>query len=214
MSRTTAHPINEVYMRLHPTTIRRATLLATALLTIAAPTSALAATDGAATPDVTATLTPGTLGVTPPAATLDFGAHPLTGAADTLPIDLSSWSVKDGTGDALGWSLKAKVSTLTDTTTGKTLAGAVVQFAAPGDATSADQPTTDGPDEAAPAGGYVDLTAADAASSLPLATAAPSMGMGTWTFPDASGGLRLRVPSNAEVGAYSGTLTLTLSQTA
>jgi hypothetical protein len=215
MRRTTIHPINEVYMRLPSSTTRRATLLVTTLLLAAAPSSALAAAvDGAASPDVTATLTPGILSVTPPAATLDFGTHSLTGAEDTVPIDLSSWSVKDATGDALGWSLKAKVGTLTDSGAGKTLAGAVVQFAAPADATSADQPATNGPVEATPGSGYVDLTADDAASGLPLATAAESMGMGTWTFPAAAGGLRLRVPSNAEVGSYTGTLTLTLSQTA
>jgi hypothetical protein len=200
-------------MQFHPLTTRRATLIGATLLAAAAPSSAVAATDGTASPAVAATLSAGALTVTAPTATFDFGTHALTGA-DILPIDLAAWSVTDATGDALGWSLKANVSTLTDTVdSAKTLTGAVAQFKALGDGTSADLAATEGPDEEAGTGGYTDLSADDAASSVTLASAATGKGMGKWNFPLMSGGLRLRVPSNAVPGSYAGTLTLTLSQT-
>jgi hypothetical protein len=194
--------------------LRRALVLLAGAVAAAAPATASAAAGDVleATSPVEASVTRGPLKVTAPSAALSF-AKTLDGTSDPVGTTLPAWTVEDDTGDGLGWSVSVGVSTLTDSGQARSLpASTVVQFKEVGTAANPDASNTGVPQASTGTNGYIDLAADSGASAQQVAAAAADKGMGAWTFPEASNGLRLVLPSTAKSGDYTGTITFTLAQ--
>jgi hypothetical protein len=179
---------------------RRAAIVVTGLLALAAPSAAMAA-DTPLTTDLTA----GALGMSAPTAV--SVTAPLTGLANAqVDGSVPSWNVNDASGAGKGWTLGVKLSAFT-------LAGGTVRMRALDNPTApADQDLTTAPTlTAGDVGGYLPaLTGTDTI----VADAAADKGMGLWSWDTVADGLRVNYPSNAKVGTYTGTLTFTLTQKA
>lgn len=175
----------------------RTTAAITALVAFA-PNAALADTDttsvvveGAAVPVLTAP---------------SFGNFPdvtLNGARQSVDASVANWSVTDARGTGGGWDVRvaATVPSTADETP-KTLGTATMSIDA-STASAADVQNGSG----APAAGSGNIIG----SGVVVADADAGEGMGVWNFAQGADDLTLDVPSDAEAGTYTSTITTTLT---
>jgi hypothetical protein len=131
----------------------------------------------------------------------------ITGHTLTLSAPVNAWTVLDKRGTGAGYDVSVAAGAVDRD--GTTLASLPVTLDQPNGstATNADglDPATDGPS-------LVTTTAVNLRSgAATIVSADADQGMGEWTVPATAETLALTLPANAKAGAYSTTLTYTVS---
>jgi hypothetical protein len=157
----------------------------------------------AADTTLTGTLVAGTLSATTPTITA-LGSVPLTGLTQTRTTDVSAWSINDASGANAGYSV-------TVSATAPTVAGVAAGAGTNGSLTLT--PTAATADAANPAtiGPLPKPAVALSTTAATIENAVAGSGNGKWDFATGVGSLSVVIPGDARSGAYSTTLTYTIS---
>ena len=172
-----------------------------ALVALLAPAGAFAA--GGTT---SVALLGGSLSFSTTPSASDFASTTLTGAQQTIHTNFANWGVNDGRGSGAGWHVTFQASQFTGTgpitlplsslvLTAPVVTPAALNLAVP--------PVLQG-----------STFTLDSGSAVPIVHALTLTGQGGWTMTQgnaAGGDLALTIPTTADAGTYTSTLTFTLA---